>query len=259
VFRERGGVTLRRLLAFFSATGVEQQTPEVIQVAERADVSLPKEFKLIRDLDDNLREDLYAYLDSRGISKRIVRRARIGYCAKGKFWGYIVFPVFDNGEVVYWQARRYKNRTPKFWNPESSLKTDLVYRIGKSTKPRRIILVESILNALTLEPIHYSTRTDLVLALLGKTLSPIQMDKILCFERWVKEIVICLDPDAIRYAVGIAEQFVGRVPCTRVPIFPEKEDINSLGREKSWRIIWDAEVYKDVNRMKFLEHARIEE
>src|ERR1700689_4883971 len=60
-FHGRGGVTTKRLFGFFHWKGAQEFVPEVIKASEEADVQLPKEFKLIGELDSKLQESLYDY------------------------------------------------------------------------------------------------------------------------------------------------------------------------------------------------------
>jgi hypothetical protein len=250
-FYQNGGVTLRRITSFFSNTGFEHVIPKVVEMSEEADVTLPKEFKLIKDLKEDIRDSLYAYLNHRQIARRIVDKAKIGYCETGKYWGYMIFPVFDEvGEVVYWQGRRFKNREPKFWNPKSSKKSELVYCVSVGTAPRCIVIVESVINALTIENMEISKVA--VMAILGKSLSETQMDYILSHERYTKEIIIALDGDARRDTVGIAERLQHTKCIIKMANVPDGEDINSLGREKAWDIIRSAEVYNQRKRTEFI-------
>lgn len=252
-FTQRGGATERRVRAFFQNSDVQFEIPEVVASSEEADVKLPKEFRTLDRLPHDLRGELIMYLDeARGLSRRVVEKAKVGYCERGKFWGYIIFPVFnDDGEVIWWQGRRYKNRDPKFWNPKSSMKTEILYGISSPRQPKRLVLVESIINCLTLET-GYDATTNCIRSLLGKTMSETQMDIILSKERWLKEIVIALDPDARREAVDIATRLQGRFPCVKLLTVPEDEDINTLGRERSWELIDRAPLYDPKKRMEFL-------
>jgi len=255
---ERHGVTERRLLAFFSREGVEYATPEVLERADEADIGLPEEFKLLADLPRSLSEDLYSYLQHRGLVKKILNLAQVGYCSTGKFWGYIIFPVFNqDGKLVYWQGRRYKAREKKFLNPDSSHKSELLYRISAVAKPRLIVLVESILNALTLENINCGKhRTgNLILALLGSSLSEAQLDQILLYERWIKQLVIALDPDAWHKAVDLAARLKPLLPDVRLARFPAGQDVNSLGREASWQAIYNAIPFTVQKRMQILHRV----
>lgn len=252
-YYENGGVTERRLFVFFGVRGVQHSVPEVVEQAEEADVSLPKEFKLIKDLDKEMRATLYAYLCRRDIPRRVVDKAKLGYCETGKRWGYIILPVFnENGEVVYWQGRRFKNREPKFYNPKSSKKSDLVYCISRCTKPTRIILVESVINALTLENLAGAGGKTTVIALLGKSMSEAQKDYVLCHERRLEELVVALDGDARRDTMGIIDALNHKIPALKIANIPNGEDINSLGREKAWHLINHAEVYNPNKRIEFM-------
>lgn len=243
-FYQRGGATLKRVSAYFSTDGlVVPDRHEIIPSPENAEIKLPKEFKRIRDCGRELKNTLYAYMQSRGISRRVTDAAQVGYCDSGKWWGYLIFPVLnDESEVIYWQARRFKNREPKFYNPAASYKSELVYRLS-GVRPKKIVIVESIFNALTLE--NASIGGIMVMALLGKTISPIQIQSVLRFEKRLREIVIALDGDARRDAVEIAGKFWAAAPgiVVRVASIPEGHDINSLGREASYDRIRHARLY----------------
>ena len=256
-FKDRGGATEFRLRAFFGE-GFRIKAPEILIQSKEADVRLPKEFDL---LDDDLAGDAHtkrmvlAYLAGRGLPKKLLARAQVGYCETGKFWGYIIFPVFDNGEVVYWQGRRFKNRDPKFWNPASSKKTEIVFNLHTGMRPKRIVLVESVINALTLETERKPT-VSAIFALLGQNLSDIQMHKILVWERHVEEIVIALDSDAWKSAVEIADKLYGSVPSVKLAKIPEGEDVNSVGRMAAWEAIFEAIPYHRENRIDILHGGK---
>lgn len=250
-FYQHGGITVGRLKAWFTGRGIEHVVPVEIEKAEDADVSLPKEFKVVQDLQKTDRQNIYAYLRHRDLPNRIVDAAKVGYCTKGKYWGYIIFPVFDyEGNVAYWQGRRFKDREPKFWNPKSSKKSDLVYCVSKCQKPKTIILVESAINALTLESMQCGK--TMVMALLGSSLSDTQYEHVMSYKRYMLELVIALDPDAYRKAVEIADRFRRVLSSVRIANVPEGEDINSLGREKAWELVRHAEVYDSKRRMEFM-------
>jgi len=246
-----GGVTLRRLNAWFSGRGFEHIVPEVVEKAPDADVTLPEEFTLIKDLEERDRKNIYAYLESRDLPRRIVDKAKVGYCPNGKLWGYIILPIFDDeGNVVYFQGRRFKDREPKFWNPKSSKKSDLVYCVSRSRKPKTIILVESAINALTLELMEPSK--IMVMAILGKSLSDKQRDHVLTYEKYLRELIIALDGDARRDTMGIVDQFIRIIPVIKIVNVPNGEDINSLGRKRAWDLINRAEPYNGNKRIEFM-------
>jgi len=246
-----GGVTEYRIRAWFNTRGFEHVIPETIRQDEDAEVELPEEFNFVSELPKQDRENIYAYLERRDIPKRIVDTAKIGYCTSGKYWGYIIFPIFnDEGDVVYWQGRRFKDRELKFWNPKYSKKSDLVYCIGGTRKPNVIVLVESAINVLTLEILGHG-RT-LIMGILGKSLSDVQRDHVLRYEKWVQELVIALDGDARRDTVEIADRFKGIIPHIKIANIPNGEDINSLGRERAWQLVRHAEGYNQKRRIEFM-------
>jgi len=255
-YKDRGGVTAARLRAWFGQR-VRYQEPQVLEPAKGADVRLPKEYQLLDELDEDLSESVYDYLESRGFMRKTLRQMRVGYCERGRHWGYIIFPVFNaNGEVVYWQGRRFKNREPKFFNPASSKKAGLVYQLGQSTHPKSIILVESIMNALTLAT-GSDTVGQLIMALLGSSLSDQQLDHILCYEKYLHEIIIAMDGDAQRAAVEMAKRLYSdyRSFAVKIAQFPQTEDINALGRERSWRLIYNAAVYNPRSHAEWMATA----
>jgi DNA primase len=238
---DRHGVTSRVLR---DALRMKSESPTVIvEQAEMSEVKLPKEFHPISEFKDPLRENLYSYLESRGLVRKLIDRMKVGYCKKGHHWGYLVFPVFNSdGETVYWQGRRFKKREPKFYNPKASYKTELLYVVGRifwrAAKNRRLVLVESIINALT---IGWPSARNLVVALLGSSMSDSQLYQILSFG--IKDIVVALDGDMWKQSVAIADRLLGENRHIRIAQFPYDRDINKLGREKSWSVIDSAELY----------------
>jgi len=250
-YYSKGGVTIARASAFFSSAGLALQIPDVVESEGEAEVQLPEEFKVVGSLEPELKETLYAYLESRDLGKKIVKAARVGYCKSGRWWGYLVFPVFnDEGKVVYWQGRRFKEREPKFYNPKSSQKSELVYRINPNVRPRKIVLVESIINTLTIDSVQ--SDPTVVMAILGSSLSEIQKQYILRFEKRLKEVCIAMDGDKRREGVEMAEQFwAAGIRSTIAPI-PDGEDINSLGRKEALRRISRAEVFHKGSRSEII-------
>jgi hypothetical protein len=250
-FKENGGITERRLLSWFGHVGVTPTNPLVVEQRPDLETKLPDEFQALDDVPDELRSQLESYLcDVRGLDLKAVYRAKIGYCPKGRWWGYFIVPIFDDdGLVAYWQARRYKNREPKFYNPASTRKSKLVYQVGTEPKPKRVVVVESVFNALTL----WGMAGTVTLALLGHSMSADQRDRVFCFERTMEEIVIMLDPDAWKDSVALAKQLSKpSAPKIKLVHVPYGHDTNSLGFEKSAEMIRSAPVYDIHHHMAFL-------
>lgn len=237
----KGGITEDRLRKFFKQAPV--YSPEVIPAAEGSP-DLPEEF-------GPLLPDVLGYLEGRGLSQKILDEYHVGYCPSGRFWGYIVFPVFDGlGELVYWQGRRYKKREPKFYNPEASLKDEIFFQVGPPDAAH-IIVVESIINALTLASSLPATVT--ILVLLGKNMTEGQRDRLLLW-KGLQSVTFVLDPDAMREAILTASLLAGKFRI-RLALLPEGSDVNDLGAEKSWQIIKKARIYKEEEKISLLASA----
>jgi len=241
-FYQTSGVYEARLRAFFGDRP-KYTAPKRIVASDTADVSLPDEFLTLPELDEATFTEVYYYLKSRGITQRAMETAMLGYCKKGEHWGYVIIPVFANGEVVYWQGRRFKHRQQKFYNPKSSRKAEILYEMASVTDPESILLVESAFNALTLDDGQGKSSTK-IFALLGSTLSEEQLSKILMYERYAKDIIVALDPDAWKKAVDMAKRLSGIVPAVRLAQFQPHTDINLIGRENAWGRINRALLYE---------------
>ncbi len=239
----KGGVTEFRLRAWMRKEGIHYTTTQVTERPKDADLALPPEYKLLDELEDSIKEAVYAYLMSRGLKRRTLQKMKVGYCPDGKFYGYIIFPVMDaEGKVIYWQARAFKTRKAKFYNPKASNKKEILYQIGGTKLTRSIVIVESIINALTLDNGVEQTAWAII-ALLGKTMSEQQRQHILSYERTLREVTIALDPDAAREAVSVASQLSGFGFVVRIAQVPRGQDINSLGRLQAWERIERATVF----------------
>ena len=230
----RGGVTAYRLRALVKKEGIRYTQPtRIIERPKDLESKLPEEFKLLDELDASLRDSLYAYLNSRGILTKTLKRQQVGYCEQGSLWGYIIFPVFDSeGKVIYWQGRRFKDRKQKFFNPPASNKKEIFYQLGGSIQTKHLIVVESIFNALTLDTGRPFRRTA-VIALLGKTLSEHQLDHIRSYDKYLRDVVLALDPDAMQDTIQIAKKLTDCGFIVRIARVPDGEDLNSLGRGRA--------------------------
>jgi len=251
-YKDKGGVTEARLRAFFGDSTPLHRT-SVERVAE-SDVEMPEHFRKLRNLPTDLRESVTAYLESRGLSERVLHKANVGYCDKGKLWGYIVFPIYRNGELVFWQARRFKNRTPKFRNPTFSTKGSAMFEWGDSVRPRHGLIVESVMNALTMDS-GYGLRGWRIFAILTKSLTEEQRNRIFLYERYMEDMTVALDSDAWKSALDIAKALEGVIPVVRVATMPDERDLNELGREEAWEIVRKAILYRRDQHQQLRVHG----
>ena len=132
------------------------------------------------------------YLKTRGINIFDIIRYRIGYAESGQYSGKIIIPSYDsNGQLNYFVSRAYyKNDPHKHKNPQTSKDIIGFEMLINWNEP--IILCEGAFDAITIK--------RNTIPLFGKIIQPTLQKKII--EEHVKDIYICLDPDALNNAIS---------------------------------------------------------
>ena len=140
-----------------------------------------------------------SYLTRRGVTIFDILKYRIGYCENGVYAGKIVIPSYDcNGQLnyfvsrAYYKADKYKHKNPK-------ISKDIIGFDLTINWEEPIVLCEGAFDAIAIK--------RNAIPLFGKIIQPQLQKKII--EKRVKDIYICLDEDAIRNALSIAEKFMG--------------------------------------------------
>jgi len=140
-----------------------------------------------------------SYLKRRGVTIFDILKYRIGYCESGEYSGKIIIPSYDcNGQLnyfvsrAYYKADKYKHKNPK-------ISKDIIGFDLTINWEEPIILCEGSFDAIAIK--------RNAIPLFGKIIQPQLQKKII--EKRVKDIYICLDEDAIRNALSIAEKFMG--------------------------------------------------
>ena len=140
-----------------------------------------------------------SYLKKRGVTIFDILKYRIGYCENGEYSGKIIIPSYDcTGQLnyfvsrAYYKADKYKHKNPK-------ISKDIIGFDLTINWEEPIILCEGSFDAIAIK--------RNAIPLFGKIIQPNLQKKII--EKRVKDIYICLDEDAIRNALSIAEKFMG--------------------------------------------------
>jgi len=138
------------------------------------------------------------YLKNRGVTIFDILKYRIGYCESGQYSGKIIIPSYDeDGQLNYFVSRAfYKNDTQKHKNPNVS--KDIIGFDMMINWSEPIVLCEGAFDAIAVK--------RNAIPLFGKIIQPALQKKII--EKRAKDIYICLDSDAIKNALNIAEKFM---------------------------------------------------
>lgn len=197
---------------------------------DRKEVQLPKEFRLIDDVDSKLGKYAQNYVRKRGFRVKELATKGVGYCTHGKYLGYVIFPYYENGNLVFFQGRKFIDIGPKMKNPEKSEfgvgKADIVYNSDSLYIYNCCYLAESITNCLTLG--------DRCCGLSGKSISPKQFNKILTSP--CEKFIVILDPDALDKAIKLCMQLV-HYKEVKLVVLPKGKDINDIGRKETLRLV----------------------
>lgn len=236
------------LLYLKSFEGVEfyEEKVEAYQLKEA--VTLPEGYHNIKRGNNTLAKAARSYVKKRGFDVDQLSRMGWGYVDKpGKYFGYLIMPFYIGGRVVYFNARKYMGDGPKFNNPlveDFGLgKNMLIYNIDSLVMYKTIYAVESVMNARTIG--------DNAIALGGKKVSNYQKNVII--KSPCEKVIIGLDDDAIEDAIKLALDLV-HFKKVKIMQFPEKKDINDLGKKKSLKIAHTSR-YLNYNQVLSLKYS----
>lgn len=171
------------------------------------------------------------YLKNRGISIFDILKYRIGYCESGEYSGKIIIPSYDcNGQLNYFVSRAfYKADTQKHKNPKISKDVIGFDLLINWSQP--IILCEGAFDAIAVK--------RNAIPLFGKIIQPALQKKII--EQRVRNIYICLDADALKNAISIAEKFMSE-GLNVYFVQLQNEDASELGFKRINEIIENTDV-----------------
>lgn len=168
------------------------------------------------------------YILGRGVTIKDLIKHQIGYCDKGEWSGYLIFPVYNDGKLVYYSGRAYE----PFKDPHKLPKHDKNF-IGDDwlvNWNEDIILVESKLNAITI-------RRNAV-PMYGKMLS--KQLKLKIVNSSFETVYICLDGDAVKDIKEIADFCLQSGKKVRQIILPPNKDVNDIGHVRFWQLFEQA-------------------
>lgn len=213
-------------------------------VEKKVYCSMPPGFHLLNEGDNQISKSARNYIKRRGFNPQTMSSRGWGYCdsSNSKYFGYIIIPFFENFRLVYYNARLYMGYGPKYNNPtETEIgigKSQLIYNVDSLKLYNTIYIAEGVFNA--------ETWGNNCIAFGGKHPSPFQIN--LLTRSKVKRFIILLDPDAKKEAYQLAIILSSALKKVKVIELPPEEDINSLGRKKVAKIIYNTR-YDTLNKL----------
>ena len=166
------------------------------------------------------------YLANRGVTIFDILKYRIGYCESGEYSGKIIIPSYDNdGQLNYFVSRAYY-KADKFKHKNPKISKDIIGFEMLINWSEPIVLCEGSFDAIAVK--------RNAIPLFGKIIQPALQKKII--QERVKEIYICLDSDALKNALTIAERFMGE-GLNVYFVELKNEDASELGFEKITEIL----------------------
>lgn len=172
------------------------------------------------------------YMVERGISMEDVQRLGIFYCDQGRYANRLVFPVWEDGQLVYWQARAMwesqEHGFLKALNPPkqqgAAVSSDVLMNLHSARFYPRVCIVEGPVDCIHAGPDAVAT--------FGKAISAVQIAKL--YRAGVRALDLMWDSDAreamISYAPVLASVFDLRLvwlPSHDPGIYP-REHLNHL-------------------------------
>ena len=170
--------------------------------------------------------EFHPYVESRGFTKDLCDEHGIGYCAKGKMAGRVVFPICNPaGDVVAYCGRAVDDGLePRWLQPEGFHKSLELYGIERAAG-RSVVIVESFWGVLA------CARAELpipAVALRGKTMSEEQS---LLLDRF-DEYTLLLDGNAKKEGSEIGKRLLDKQKTTRVVFLEESQQPDALSVEE---------------------------
>jgi len=199
----------------------------------------------------------WTYLhNERGIPLAEAMEYRVGYGVRGRLEGYVVFPIFMDGALVYWQARacwdpprhlarderrewvkatNYRKTLNPIGRDGEARAGDVLFNYDRARVAWHVVICEGPIDALKVGPN--------AVALLGKAPSPTKIERLLRMQ--ARQYTVYLDPGVAEAAAaeslagelsGFAPTFIATPPAGRDPgnlTLRENAEVISHGR--AWR------------------------
>lgn len=164
------------------------------------------------------------YLGGRGVTEDMLLKYSVALGKQDRLWGRIIFPLYEDHQLVYYQARAIGKGTPKYLNP-----TETDDCLGKSHVVGYIDLLEPGDPFVITEGLMSAWGASALLgcpavALLGKTISDAQVVKLA--NKRPGRCTLMLDPDVEQWQIRDVYKKLNSwgIPCDIVFLKEETGD-----------------------------------
>jgi len=223
----------------FESSSFFEYVPEIL---ESPSLTMPTGFKLLNQGNGEVGKIIRRYVKGRGLNIENLSLRGFGYCDTGEYFGHFIIPYYQNGQLVYFNARRVIGGGTKFKNPPEEVvgigKSLVIYNVDALGIYEKIYLVESAINAETLG--------DNSIGIGGKKISNYQLSQLIR-KSSITNLIIILDPDAYLEALNLGLTLV-HYKKIKIIRLPEGEDVNSLGKRATMMFI---------RKSKFLDYSAL--
>jgi len=207
---------------------VNRYTSEFDNTEVVEQVELPKEFKPLYQQSNSIKwKHALNYLLNRGLRVEDIVKYNIGYCEDGEYADKIIIPSYDEkGKLNFFVGRSFYETKFKHKNPKVS--KDIVGFDLLVNWDTPIVLCEGAFDAIAI-------RRNAI-PLFGKSIQTELEKKII--GNSVKKLYICLDSDALKNALGLAEKFMSYGIQTHL-VDLGNEDPSEMGYDNINKKIYD--------------------
>jgi DNA primase len=190
----------------------------------------------------------YKYLKNRNLSDQAIHEYELGFCSEGDYKGYVIVPFYENGEIVFFQARKFLSlaNKPDHKNPprdSANGKSQVIFNLDRISKNRSVVITEGVFDAMAVK--------KNAIAILGKKMSKYQIDKLV--SRGVNDIVILLDEDAFEETQQLAANLHDVFDRVAIARLKEYKDPGSAPRSEILGSLAKAHVY-DPGGFSLISH-----
>jgi hypothetical protein len=226
-------MTIREICNRFGMTPVYSVTdaakPKKMYVDKTEVLGLPPEYERFRDDRDTVEKQARLYLKKRGIDILQVVRHKIGYAAVGPMAWRILFPVFGRDKEVHGCVGRafVPSMEPKYLNTPG-----IKMLWGADRDATTAVIVEGVVDALTVERALLQMGRTIAVARLGSTITDVQLNQLKEYDR----LVILPDHDkaGIIGALALVERCMvaGMKPLISIPDQLDDRDPGDMSDEE---------------------------